>query len=82
MASMNTARDMPVVVDYKRKIWAIGGIGSNYVDLSSVEIYDPVSDSWTYGKPMNEHKGYLTGCLFSADRETTCTLLERTSISK
>jgi hypothetical protein len=42
-----------------RRIYLLGGHGPEFFSsLSSVQVYDPESDNWTYGKPMpNGHFG-------------------------
>ena len=48
VASMHNCRDGACVASDGRFIYAISGYdGANY--LSSVELYDPTSDSWTIG---------------------------------
>lgn len=56
VASMNTKRSRVALVAYMGKLWAIGGY-DGVSNLSTVEIYDPQTDSWTYGEPMCAHEG-------------------------
>jgi N-acetylneuraminic acid mutarotase len=49
---MTTARGGAAVQVVDGKIYVIGGMDATGASLSSVEIYDPVSNSWTTGTPM------------------------------
>jgi hypothetical protein len=43
-----------------RRIYAIGGYGNGNVPLSTVEEYDPVTDTWTDRKGMPTARGRLS----------------------
>lgn len=44
-------------VSYGGKLYVIGGYHSPTGDVISTEIYDPVTDTWTYGPPVPSFKG-------------------------
>lgn len=48
---MLTARDRPAAVGLNGKMYVFGGQGPTG-DLDSMEIYDPATDSWSYGPAM------------------------------
>jgi len=50
--SLQTARSHPATVSYKGMIYVIGGGGPNFLSLDTIEIYDPNSDVWSWGRPM------------------------------
>ncbi|MDJ0833418.1 MAG: kelch repeat-containing protein [Gammaproteobacteria bacterium] len=52
MAPLATARDNHAAVVLNGKIYVIGGLDSNSNELLSMEIYDPVADSWSIGAPL------------------------------
>ncbi len=49
---LNENRLDAAVVSYAGQIYAFGGYHSPAGNVSSVEIYDPATDTWTYGTPM------------------------------
>jgi len=60
MKSMAVARTRHAAVVLSGRIYVIGGIGANNTSLSSVEIYDPASDTWTSGTPLPVALSYHT----------------------
>jgi hypothetical protein len=54
---MPTARQGLAAVALDKKIYAIGG--SNGASLSTVEVYDPATNSWAAGTPMQTPRAYL-----------------------
>ena len=48
VGSLSVARDDFACAVHAEKIFVIGGSGSD-ADLSSVEIFDPASETWTFG---------------------------------
>ena len=50
--SLQIPRSHPATLSHKGKIYVFGGGGPNFLSLDSVEIYDPVSDAWSWGRPM------------------------------
>lgn len=46
------------------KIYAIGGAYNNSVIYSTVEEYDPVTDTWTYKEDMPTERVYLATSVF------------------
>ena len=54
---MKARRGGVALTAYMGKLWAIGGEDDVNSDLSSVEVYDPKEDTWTYAAPMVEHAG-------------------------
>lgn len=50
--SMNTARQFHASAEYDGKLYVFGGHSSGVNTLSSVEVYDPTTDSWTYKNAM------------------------------
>lgn len=53
---MNTMRSRAALVANMGKLWVIGGY-DGVSNLSAVEIYDPVTNCWTFGAPMCSHEG-------------------------
>jgi N-acetylneuraminic acid mutarotase len=49
---LNQAREHVSAVALASKIYALGGRWSGTGELTSVEIYDPATDTWTMGTPM------------------------------
>ena len=47
-----TGRFQAAVVAHDGRIWAVGGCES-WNPLNSLEIYDPLSDSWSFGPSLN-----------------------------
>ncbi len=45
-------RSQAAVASFQGKIWAVGGCDA-WNPLSSVEVYDPSSNSWRFGPPLN-----------------------------
>lgn len=41
------------------KIYACGGMSSNRLKLSSVEVYDPITKLWTLGASMQEPRSFF-----------------------
>lgn len=58
---MNSPRSGALVVANMGKIWAIGGCGEEYSELSSIEIYNPDTDTWAITGPLSKLKGYVAG---------------------
>ncbi len=54
VAPLNDNRLDAGVVAFDNKIYALGGYHSPVTNVASVEIYDPATDTWTYGTPMPE----------------------------
>ncbi|MDD5434842.1 MAG: hypothetical protein PH343_05370, partial [Nitrospira sp.] len=53
---LQTPRSHPATISYKGKIYVFGGGGPNFLSLDTVEIYDPHSDTWSWGAPMPTHR--------------------------
>src|SRR5947208_2537048 len=51
LAPLNVARQEVAVAEAGGKVYVIGGIGNGIV-LSSVERYDPVTNSWRFVAPL------------------------------
>ncbi len=49
---LQTARSHPATISYKGVIYVFGGGGPNFQSLNTVEVYDPHSDTWSWGSPM------------------------------
>ena len=47
VASMNTARRSPGVVNYRNRLYVVGGMGVDD-DLSSVEVFNPYTGDWSF----------------------------------
>jgi N-acetylneuraminic acid mutarotase len=60
-AHMITARAMLGVAEVDGKIYAIGGLLSEEVALSNVEVYDPVTNTWMEKTPMPTAR-FCMGC--------------------
>lgn len=77
MASMNNRRTNLLVVANNGKLWAIGGYDTtveyDYRDRSSgktayfstVEVYDPKKNAWSYGPSLNKISDEVTGGMLS-----------------
>jgi len=52
LAPMPTARRGHAVVPFDGKLYVIGGDAGGVRVLSTVEIYDPLTDNWSTGSPM------------------------------
>ena len=53
---LQTARSHPAAVSSKDKIYVFGGGGAKFLSLDTVEIYDPQSDIWSWGRPMPTYR--------------------------
>ena len=54
------------VTSHEGKLWAIEGNGPNG-ELSSIEIYDPELNSWSYSQTsLKSLKGTIKGCTYSS----------------
>jgi RNA polymerase sigma factor (sigma-70 family) len=51
-SDMKVARCQLASVAVDGKIYAIGGLSTEFVALSTVEIYDPINDKWSSKSPM------------------------------
>jgi N-acetylneuraminic acid mutarotase len=51
-ADMNVARIYHMVVEFQNKIYAFGGMNLDASNLSSMEVYDPLSDKWSMENNM------------------------------
>lgn len=56
VAPMNTKRSRVALIANMGKLWAIGGY-DGVSNLSTVEVYDPKTDIWTFGSSMCAHEG-------------------------
>ena len=65
---MQNARGSLCVTSYAGKLLAIGGFNStSQVILSTTEIYDPQSDSWSDAQiPLKSIAGVVIGCAYSS----------------
>ncbi len=65
VAPMTTPRSNHAAAVYGGKIYVFGGVDQSAAALSSVEIYDPVTDSWTAGTsspvPLSFHRAETVG---------------------
>ena len=52
MTHLCTGRFQAAVVAHEGRIWAVGGCES-WNPLNSLEIYDPSTDSWSFGPSLN-----------------------------
>ncbi len=71
LTPMPTPRDYPVCWTLDGKIWVLGGYNGNVGDVYSLEIYDPVSDSWetrstpvSYGRSSYWNGGAIKGMVY------------------
>ena len=53
---MNVTRSRVALVSNMDKLWAIGGY-DGMKNLSTVEVYDPKKNEWTFASPMEAHEG-------------------------
>lgn len=56
VAPMNVMRSRVALVSNMGKLWAIGGY-DGVCNLSTVEVYDPSADSWSFVPSMCAHEG-------------------------
>ncbi len=49
---VSSGRSQAAVTSFQGKIWVVGGCDA-WHPLSTVEIYDPQSNNWKFGPPMN-----------------------------
>ncbi|HUS16931.1 MAG TPA: S-layer homology domain-containing protein, partial [Chloroflexia bacterium] len=56
-ASMPTARSFLAAAALNGRLYAIGGISYNNFDLSTVEVYDPATNSWSATGPLTAGRG-------------------------
>jgi kelch-like protein 18 len=56
VAPMNVMRSRVALVSNMGKLWAIGGY-DGVCNLSTVEVYDPSTDSWSFVASMCAHEG-------------------------
>lgn len=56
MAPMNVTRSRVALVANAGKLWAIGGY-DGFLNLPTVEVYDPKTNSWTFAASMCAHEG-------------------------
>ena len=61
--SLHTARSHPATVSYNGKIYVFGGGGPNFLSLDTVEMYDPGSDTWSWGRTMPTHRSGAVAAL-------------------
>src|SRR3972149_10705125 len=61
--SLQTARSHPATVSYNGKIYVFGGGGPNFLSLDTIEIYDPQSDTWSWGRTMPTHRSGAVAAL-------------------
>jgi len=60
---MNVPRRSPSVVNYKNRLYVVGGMGES-LDLSSIEVYDQTTEEWKFFPfPMKEVNGWCSVCL-------------------
>ncbi len=65
---MVQTRTRPMVVAYDSKLYVFGGATGVYptkTELSSVEIYDPETDTWTAGAPMSRVREGAVGGVYN-----------------
>ncbi len=55
---LNTPRTEHLAAAYNGKIYVFGGYDTNKTHLTSVEIYDPVANTWTAGAPIPDSNPY------------------------
>lgn len=53
---MTVRRSRAALVANMGKLWAIGGYDGDS-NLSTVEVYDPDTNSWSFAVPMCAHEG-------------------------
>lgn len=53
---MNVMRSRVALVSNMGKLWAIGGYDGNS-NLTTVEMYNPQQDRWSFVAPMCAHEG-------------------------
>ena len=56
VAPMNVMRSRAALVSNMGKLWAIGGY-DGMTNLSTVEVYDPETNSWSFAASMCAHEG-------------------------
>ncbi len=62
---LHTARSHPATVSYKGKLYVFGGGGPNFLSLDTVEIYNPRTDTWSWGSPMPTHRSGAVAALIN-----------------
>ncbi|XP_016840625.1 kelch-like protein 17 [Nasonia vitripennis] len=60
--NMDTARFSPLVVVNVGKLWAIGG-NSYARSRTTIEMYDPETNSWSYAPPLRKKYRQITGAM-------------------
>lgn len=53
---MTVRRSRAALVANMGKLWAIGGYDGDS-NLSTVEVYDPDTNTWSFASPMCAHEG-------------------------
>ena len=53
---MNDKRSRVALCATWRKLYAIGGYDGQS-NLKTIEVYNPETNTWTYGTPMAKHEG-------------------------
>ena len=53
---MNVTRSRVALVSNLGQLWVIGGY-DGMKNLSTVEVYDPERDEWSFVAPMESHEG-------------------------
>lgn len=59
-------RSRAALVANMGKLWAIGGY-DGISNLSTVEVYDPETDTWSFSSPMCAHEGGVGVGVLSID---------------
>lgn len=59
---MDTARFAPLLVVNMGKLWAIGG-NSYARSRTTIEMYDPETNSWSYAPPLRKKYRQINGAM-------------------
>lgn len=77
IADFNYARQWATVESFKGKVYLLGGVGSKeieetdwywYFGTETVEVYDPLTNTWSYGPSLPEGRVRLSSSFISGNR--------------
>lgn len=64
VAPLPSARHAHTCTAFEGKLWVIGGWGSGKAAVSSVECYDPASDTWSKAPSLTHARYYHTTAVY------------------